>query len=410
MVMKQMTQFKRTISWKVLSLYGLGNILGAGIYVLIGEVAGKAGNGLVWSFLLAGVVASFTAITYGALAGKYPVSAGAAVYTDRAFKAPRISTLIGLALAFSAFVSSSALLRGFNRYFQALLESLGLGTLPTPLVILTMVAILGWVALRGIQESTRLAVTLTLIEAGGLLAIILVAVLYGDIGGSVSTSISSIGSVEPLAIALGGFLAFYAFIGFEDMVNVAEEVKQPEKNVRKGMLVALIVASVLYILIAIAALAVVSIDTLATSKAPLSTVFEVATGSTFPIITIIGLFAVTNGVLTQIITSSRILYGLAREGWITKKLSVVSPKTKTPVNATLLALFFIALGALTLPLGVLASIASFGLLIIFTIVQLAALRLIIKGSIKLPIAIPIMGILTNMGVVIIQISSWVSII
>lgn len=105
-----MPKFKRTVNWKILSLYGLGNILGAGIYVLIGEVAGQAGDGLVWSFIVAAVVASFTALSYGALAGRYPVSAGAAVYSERAFQVPALSTAIGIALAFSAVVSSSALL------------------------------------------------------------------------------------------------------------------------------------------------------------------------------------------------------------------------------------------------------------------------------------------------------------
>lgn len=289
-------------------------------------------------------------------------------------------------------------------------ENLGWSALPSPLIILATLSILGIIALRGIKESTRLAVTLTLIEAAGLLIILVVAGWNGDIASAITTSARSIGSIEPLAIALGGFLAFYAFVGFEDMVNIAEEVKNPKQNVKKGMLAALGVASVLYILVAIAALSVLSSSELADSKAPLAAVFEAATGSSLPIITVIGLFAVTNGVLTQIITSSRILYGLAREGWLPKKFASISPKTHTPQFATYIAIGLIALGSLSLPLGVLAQITSFGLLIIFSVVQIAAFRLRQRKQIQLHYSIPVLGLFANMGVIAIQILSWLHLI
>lgn len=396
----------------MLTLYGLGNILGAGIYVLIGEVAKESGDAIVWSFIGAGVVASFTAITYGAMASQYPVSAGAAIYTEKAFRSKLWSTFIGIAMALTAIVSASALLNGFNRYFQSLLETLDVPfAVPSAVVILTLLALLGAIALRGIGDSTKLAVLLTLIETGGLLLIISFAFFYGDPGSAVEASFASIGNVTPLAIVLGAFVAFYAFIGFEDMVNVAEEVRQPKKQMKRGILMALAIAVILYIATVIGSLAVLTSGELADSEAPLATVWQTVTGSDVPVITIIGIIAITNGALIGIITASRIIYGLAREGWITKKLAKISPKSNTPVRATYLVIALIAVAAVALPLGTLAQITSFILLIVFTIVQLAALRLKKRNLLPhLSYYVPILGLITNVAVITIQILSWLSIV
>lgn len=403
-----MSELKRTITWKILAIYGLGNILGAGIYVLIGEVAKESGNAMLWSFIAAGIVASFTALTYGALASKYPVSAGAAIYSERAFNSKKWSTAVGLTMALTAIVSSSTLLNGFNSYFQALLETLGIQfNAPSSLVILTMLAILSFVALKGIGDSTKLAVLLTFTEAGGLLLIIGFAFFYGDPMDAVAVSMSGIDEVSPLAITLGAFIAFYAFIGFEDMVNVVEEVQQPEKQMKKGILTALSIAVVLYGLTIIAALAVLTSSELAQSDAPLATVWQTATDSEFPLITIIGLIAITNGALIGIITSSRIIFGLAREGWITKTLAKISTKSSVPNRATYLVIGLIAITAVALPLGTLARITSFILLVVFTVVQAAAIRLKMQNKLpNLNYCIPIIGLIANMSVIAIQLFSW----
>lgn len=407
-----MAKLKRTITWKMLALYGLGNILGAGIYVLIGEVAQEAGDALLWSFIGAGIVASFTAITYGALSSEYPVSAGAAIYTDKAFKSKHWSTLIGLAMALTAVVSASALLNGFSNYFIELLDNLNTSfTVPSAVIILSVLALLGWFALRGIGDSTKLAITLTLLETSGLLLIILFATIYGEPVEAINTSFLSIGSVSPLAIVLGAFVAFYAFIGFEDMVNVAEEVKQPKKQIKKGMLLALAIAVLLYIATVIASLAILSSSELAASGAPLADVWQTATNSSLPIITIIGIIAITNGALIGIITASRILYGLAREGWITKKLAKISSKTSVPTHATYLVLGMIAVAAVSLPLGTLAQITSFILLFIFTFVQISAIKLKRQhGLPQLKYCIPILGLIANVGVIAVQILAWLHIV
>lgn len=406
-----MTKLKRTISWKMLALYGLGNILGAGIYVLIGEVAQESGDALLWSFVGAGIVASFTAVTYGAMASEYPVSAGAAIYTDRAFKAKKWSTFIGLAVALTAIVSASALLNGFDNYFQSLLGALDVNfAVPSAVVILSLLGLLSFFALKGIGDSTKLAVVLTLIESAGLLLIISFAFLYGTPVDAISTSFGSVASASPLAIVLGAFVAFYAFIGFEDMVNIAEEVKQPKKQMKKGMLAALGIAILLYILTVIAALAVLTASELAQSEAPLALVWQTVTGSNFPIITIIGIIAITNGALIGIITASRIIYGLASEGWISKSLAQVSAKSKAPARATWLVVAIIAIAAVLLPLGTLAQITSFILLIVFTVVQIAALKLKRQNKLStLKYYIPVLGFLTNIGIITIQVLSWLNV-
>lgn len=403
-----MEQLKRTINWKMLALYGLGNILGAGIYVLIGEVAAESGQGLVWSFLLAALVASFTAWTYSEFASKYPLSAGAALYAEKAFKIPALSTFVGLTLAFTALVSSSTLLRGFARYAKDLFATFGwsVSSLPDPVFMAPILGLLSIIALKGISESAKLAAIFTLLEAGGLVLIVMVAIVNGDAVAAAKSSVSSIGSVDILSICIGGFLAFYAFIGFEDMVNIAEEVKDPQRNMRRGMLTALVIATLLYVVVGISSLSILSSAELASQDAPLAAVFKKATGSSIPIITIIGVVAITNGVLIQIITSSRIIYGLAREGWIPLWLGAVNTKSGVPVNATLLSIGGIAIGSSLLPLGTLAQITSFTLLVIFTVVQVSALKLVNEGELTLPRAVPIIGTILNVGIVLLQVLKW----
>ncbi len=392
------TKLKRTLGWKTYALYGLGNILGAGIYVLVGEVAKEAGNGAIWSFLIAGIVAAFTAVTYTALAKKYPVSAGEAIYAKRAFGSKKLSLMVGLTLAFSGVVSAGVLLNGFANYASELFD------ISRYIYIIVGLLLFLAVAIKGIAESARIAVLLTIVEFLGLLLVILVSLFSADFLTNATSVLTSSFDGGGLSIFFGTFLAFYAFIGFEDMVNIAEEVKNPKVNLKKGMLSALAVSSVLYVLIAIVALSVIPAATLGESNAPLADVFKTATGSTLPIITIIGVFAIINGVLAQIIMSSRVLYGLSSEKLIPNWFGRVHSRFQTPVNASAFVAALMLLVALIFPLAILANITSFALLIIFSIVQLSALRL--RHQIRLPNSVPIIGLILNTAIMLIQIFQW----
>ena len=393
-----MSKLNRTIGWKTYGLFGLGNIIGAGIYVLIGEVAGKAGNGAIWSFIVAGLVAGFTVVSYSALATKFPLSAGEVVYVVKSFNARNLGLLIGITLVFSGIVSGGALLNGFANYASQLLQ------IPKPVYILAAAIILSVVAIKGIKETAKLAVAITLIEVVGLLIIVGASLLSSGFSTRAVEVLNTSLDIGALPILLGGFLAFYAFIGFEDMVNVAEEVKNPTKNIKKGMFAAVTIAIVLYILVIMAALTSVPAAQLAESDAPLSTVFQRATNTTFPLIAIIGVFAIINGVLAQIVMGSRVLYGLSREKLILNWFGKVNSTTKTPINSTILMGVLMLVAAISLPLVALASLTSLALLVIFSIVHASCLKL--RNQINIKPWIPATGLVLNTGIIIIQTSQW----
>ncbi len=213
-------KLKRSLSTPLLTLFGLGNILGAGIYVLVGEVAGAAGIHAPLAFIFAMVIAALTASSYMELSSRFPKSAGSAVYAFQALKSRWLSLFVGLSMILAGITSAAALSQGFAGYLNAIVN---VPSLPASIAILVFLTI---IATMGIGESAKLAAAFTIIEAAGLIAIIWLG--RSSLG---NTTVGEILSIQP-HIGLGGilagaFLAFYAFIGFEDMVNVAEEVKKP---------------------------------------------------------------------------------------------------------------------------------------------------------------------------------------
>jgi len=390
-----MGKLKRNLGWKTYGLFGLGNIIGAGIYVLIGEVAGEAGNGAIWSFVAAGLVAGFTVISYSALSTKFPLSAAEAVFVLRSFSNRSLALLVGLTLTFAGIVSSGVLLNGFANYFSELID------IPKVIFIVSALVILSAIAIKGIKETAKFAVFITILEVAGLAIIILTSSLSPDFIANANNVISNSLEASVLPILFGSFLAFYAFIGFEDMVNVAEEVKDPKKNVRRGMLFAMVSAMVLYVLVAVAALSVIPANQLAESDAPLAAVFNKTSNIDFPLITVIGLFAIVNGIIAQIIMASRVLYGLSREKLVPGWFGKVNQKTKTPINSTILVSVIMLAGALSLPLVTLASMTSLGLLFIFSVVHACCLKL--RKHLNISPAIPAIGLILNAGIILVQI-------
>ena len=390
-------QLDRSLGLGLITLYGLGNILGAGIYVLVGEVIGVAGAATPLAFLLAATIAALTAFSYGELAARFPVSAGEAVYVQEAFGRRWLSMAVGLLIALAGMVSAATLSRGFTGYFQVL------ATAPDALIIVCLVAALGAIAAWGIGSSARFAAVLTLVEAGGLVMIVIVA--GGELDSTPQVLSRMLDSSEQAIVPgmmLGALLAFFAFIGFEDMINVAEEVKSPERNLPLGILIALTVSTVIYLLVVLTAMTSIPVDVLAGSEAPLALVYEHATGRSPVVISAIGMLAVVNGALIQIIMASRIFYGMSVKGWLPPALGVVHARTRTPLLSTAVVCAIVVTLALWIPLVTLAGATSFLVLAVFALVNLALLRLKrleprVVGVMPCPLWVPALGAATSFG-------------
>ena len=399
---------KRSLSLPLITFYGLGTILGAGIYVLIGEVVGHAGMYAPISFLIASLLATFSACSYAELSARFPLSAGESIYVQQAFGYRSLSRLVGLAIVVIGMVSTATLVNGFVGYFRIFID------LPGWLIIVTLILLLGTLAVWGITQSAWAAMLTSWIELGGLLLVIAVG------GDSLLTLPARLPEMIPdfslllwPGIFAGAFVAFYAFIGFEDMVNVAEEVKNPTHNLPLAVLLALVISTLLYMVIAVVTVLVVPPTDMAGNEAPLALVYERSTGREPIFISLIGMSAVINGALIQIIMASRVLYGMASQGWLPKVLAEVHPKTRTPLKATAGIISVVLVLALWLPLLTLAQITSLITLLVFAMVNLSLWR--VKGKMpqpenvpNFPRWLPMSGFLASLLFVLLQIGQWVS--
>lgn len=393
---------KRSLSLPVISFYGIGTIIGAGIYVLIGKVGAAAGLFLPYAFLLAGIIAGFTALSYAELSSRFPMSAGSAAYIHQAWNRRWPAQLVAVLVALTGIVSAATIANGFVGYLDIFIQ------IPHYIAITLLISTLTLIALWGINESALTVTLVTLIEVGGLLLVIVVsqeapAVMEWSRIFAVPDRQAWIG------VVVGSFLAFYAFIGFEDMVNVAEEVKNPRKTLPRAILIAIIVSTILYIAIAALAVRTLSIAQLAQSDAPLASMV-INAGYSPGFMGIISLFAVVNGALVQIIMASRLLYGMAKKKMAPQVFSRVSPRTQTPVTATLLIGAIILAFALWLPLTVLAKITSFIMLLIFSLVNISLVTIKLGGAkadarvISYPLWVPAVAFLLCIALIFAQLA------
>jgi len=390
---------KRRLGLPLLVLYGTGITIGAGIYVLIGAVAGHAGVYSPWSFLLAAAVMAFTVASYIELSARYPVSAGEAAYVRAAFESRLLSTMTGLLTVVIAVVSSAAVALGSAGYIQQFVD------LPRSLIVIVLVVGLGTVAAWGILESVIVASVFTLIEAGGLIAIIAVAV-YTDVplvAALVNTPPLETGALS--GIAFGSLLAFFAFIGFEDLANVVEEAKDPRRDIPRAMVLTLLISTILYVVVAAVAVSAVSIEQLSLSPAPLSLVFRKIAGVSPATISAIAIVATLNTILAQMTMAARVIYGLARDGDLPRNLAQVSPRTGTPLVATVLIVASIIPLALVVSFAWLAESTSLATLAVFALVNLALLRLRFRQvksdapHVTVPIWVPAVGLATCVAMI-----------
>lgn len=394
---------KRTISLPLVTFYGIGTILGAGIYVLVGKVAGEAGMATPFAFLLASLLAGFSAFSYAELASRYPRSAGEAVYLQQAFGIQKFSMLMGLLIIVIGLVSTATLIHGFVGYLTVFVDVVP--WLTKVIVVITLALIVMW----GIGQSVIIASLLTIIEIIGLLIIIWVTRDNLVVAPSmIDSMLPSMDLMVWLGVMMGAFIAFYAFVGFEDIVNVAEEVVDPVKNVPRAVVISLVVTTLFYLIVSVACVVTVSPEKLATSDAPLAMIYEQQTGQSATVIALISLLSVINGALIQIVMASRILYGMSHQGWIPAVLGHVNSVTQTPIIATLIVASIILLLVLWLPLLSLAKMTSFVTLIVFSLINLSLLVIKLKriqaaeGVFIVPLWIPLVGFIVCGSFVIFQ--------
>jgi amino acid transporter len=385
---------RRRLGLTLLVLYGTGITVGAGIYVLIGEVAGHAGTFAPWSFVLAAAVMALTVASYAELSTRFPVSAGEAAYVMAAFQSRTFATVVGLLSVAIGVISSAAVALGSVGYIQQFIP------LPQYLIALAVLALLGGVAAWGILESVLLASVFTLIEVGGLL-IVIVAAVYGDLPFAAAiTTLPPMSTTALSGIAFGGLLAFFAFIGFEDLANIVEEARVPHRDIPRAMVLTLLISTVLYVLVAAIAVSAVSTERLASSTAPLSLVFREVAGASPATISAIAIVATLNTILAQMTMAARVIYGLAREGSLPAFFARVNPRTRTPLPATAFVVLAIVPLALLVPLTPLAEITSLATLAVFAVVNLALLRLRWRGveslvpHVSVPTWVPATGLAT----------------
>ncbi|GAA1292504.1 APC family permease [Saccharothrix xinjiangensis] len=388
------TTLKRAVSTPLLYFFILGDTLGAGVYVLIGSIAGESG-GAVWLPLVTALaLASLTAASYAELATRYPRAGGASHYATKAL-GPAAGSLVGVCMLAAGIVSVGALARAFaGDYLRALVS------LPAVAVVVVFLVALALLNIRGIKESLSANVAATLVEVGGLALVIGLGtwvVLRGDAD---LGRLSEVGAGEQGVVAAtlaGAVLAYYSFVGFETSVNLAEEVKDPRRSYPIALFGALLTAGVVYLLLGLVTSASVPTDQLASSTGPLLEVVRVAGGVPEELFSVIALVAVANGALLTGIMSSRLAYGMARDGLLPAPLTRVLPTRRTPWVAVIATSALSLVLALTGEVAALAETLVLLLLIVFTAVNAALLVLRRRDDgepdhFRVPVVVPVLGI------------------
>ena len=384
---------RRRLGLPLLVLYGVGITIGAGIYVLIGAVAGHAGRYAPWSFVLAAVAMALTVGSYAELSTRFPVSAGEAAYVRAAFHSRLASTLTGLLTIFVGIVSSATVAIGSAGYIGQFID------LPRGIVVALVLAALGAVAAWGILESVLLASLFTLIETGGLV-IIIAAGLHAGMPDAALLAPPPLDAAVLSGVAYASLLAFFAFIGFEDLANVVEEAKVPHRDIPRAMVLTLVISTVLYLAVAAIAVSAVPPAELAASPAPLALVFRALADVSPATISAIAIVATLNTILAQMTMAARVIYGMAKQGDLPGFAGRVHPKTATPLIATALIVGATLSLALLVPFERLAEGTSLATLIVFALVNLSLLRLRHRKHhtdgphVRVPLWVPAAGLAT----------------
>ncbi len=374
---------KRVMGPKLLYFFVIGDVLGTGIYALTGSVAAKIGGALWLPFVVAFIVAFLTAFSYLELVGKYPQAAGAALYTNRAFRKPFLTFVVAFAVMCSGITSASAAARAFGATYLPAAVNIEVSDTTVAIIAVAFIALLAAVNFIGVSHSVKANVVLTCIELSGLVIIIGVGV-YAVLGGKGEpgrlTQINTADTSWLLAITAATSLAFFAMVGFEDSVNMAEETREPERVFPKALLSGLATAAVIYVLVALTSSLLISAsDMKAAESGALLEVINVGAPN-FPrwVFEWIGVFAVINSALINMLMASRLLYGMANERILPKIFGTVHPFRRTPwvsilVTSGIAAVLVATAG--TDGVSKLGGTTALLLLCVFTVVNVAVLVL-----------------------------------
>lgn len=396
-----MTQnaLNRRIGPGLLTAYGVGVMVGAGIYVLVGAVAAQAGIYAPFAFLLAGLIAAPTALSYAEFSTRFPQAAGEALYIAEGLETKALAMIVGVAIVLAGTISAAAVLRGGAGYLQLVINT------PTVGSIIVMGLVLTGVAIIGVLESLALAAVFTLVEIIGLVLVIwagMQAPLSPDLI-MIKTEGAGHSFLTPSVlggIAAGASLAFFAFIGFEDIVNMAEEVRDPSRTMPRAILVSLLITAILYGAVSLVAVRSVGLDQLAISERPLALVWQAGKGGDARFLSAIAVAAALNGVLAQIVMAARVLFGLGNRYASFALFSQAHSRFATPMLATCLVGMAVVLAALTLPVSALAGVTSTVLLGVFIFVNLALIRIkrrAPQAPFRVPMLVPVLGLILSMA-------------
>ncbi len=366
-----MAELNRAVGLLEATVYGVGLILGAGIYAILGAAVAETGESIIVSFVLAACVATFTGLSYAELASRYPKGEGEYLYAWAAFGNKRLSEVTAVLRVLTGIIAAAAVALAFGQYFAAFIPT---SAVPVALAVLIGMSIINY---WGIKTSARINLVFTAIEIAGLLFIIAVGVGTWNTVGVTEFN-------HGMSGVLGAtFLLFFAYTGFEALVNIAEEMEAPSKTIPRAIGLSIVVSTIVYILVGFSVLGLVDWNVLGNSQAPLATVAEAGWGrDAFVTLSAIALFATANTVLILLISTSRIVYGISKAEYnsFPPVFARIHPSRKTPYIAVLAVALVTIPFALVGDLGAVAELANLALLAVFVVVNCSLLKLRYDGD------------------------------
>lgn len=376
-----MVELKRQLGIFQTTMYGIGLILGAGIYVLIGAAAGTAGNTVWMAFILGAIISAFTGLSYAELASMYPKAAAEYVYVRKAFKNNFVAFIVGWLIIFTTIVSASTVALGFGGYLAGFFHS------PITISAALLVVALSLVNFLGIKESSWMNVVFTIVEAAGLVFIMYLGFTFSD--NTPTNYFENPFGINGMFAAIA--LIFFAYIGFENIANIAEETKNPTRVLPKALMLSILITGIIYVLVSIAAINVLNWQDLGASMAPLADVAKRAMGSNgYFILSVIALFATTNTVLIMLIAGSRVLYGMSQQRSLPSFFARIHTRRNTPWIAVIGVMGGAVIFALVGNIVTVANITVFTIVITFAMVNLALIWLRYKEpNVERPFKVPL---------------------